>query len=78
MSLKFPGEKKGTRILVLFGSAFTALGITALLAVLGVIWLGIIGSYKEIIIGVVSGELCIERLAFGRRRVRVRAGERFR
>ncbi|MDH3418167.1 MAG: hypothetical protein OEM78_01740 [Gammaproteobacteria bacterium] len=91
--LPAPGFNGGLVFLVLFGGAFTALGITALLAVLGVIdmqvqgsevamaivppvfvlvglgviWLGIIDSYKETIIGVVSGELFIERLAFGRR-----------
>ena len=34
---------------------------------LGVIWLGIVGSYKETIVGVVSGELFVEGRAFGRR-----------
>lgn len=34
---------------------------------LGVIWLGVVGSYKETIVGVASGELFIEGLAFGKR-----------
>ncbi len=34
---------------------------------LGIIWLGIVGSYKETIVGVVGGELFIEGQAFGRR-----------
>lgn len=34
---------------------------------LGVIWLGIVGSYRETIVGVAGGELFMEGLAFGKR-----------
>jgi hypothetical protein len=87
------GFNKGLVFLFLFGGIFTALGTFVLLSVLGVIdvpvsgskaalyiipplfilvgigivWLGVKGSYSATIIGVANGSLFSENLAFGKR-----------
>ena len=91
--LPAPGFSGGLVFLVMFGGAFAMLGLTGLLAVLGlidmevqgsraavmivppvfvlaglgIVWLGVVGSFSETIIGAANGELFMERFAFGRR-----------